>query len=80
MIRYSLSVSLSIDIVPIAQHKEGVLDKANELLESLKACGIRAKLDDSDNSPGWKFAEYEMKGVPVRIEIGPKDIDRKSVV
>ena len=67
-------------IVPIAQHKEGVLDKANELLESLKACGIRAKLDDSDNSPGWKFAEYEMKGVPVRIEIGPKDIENNQCV
>lgn len=67
-------------IVPIAQHKEGVLEKANELLESLKACGIRAKLDDSDNSPGWKFAEYEMKGVPVRIEIGPKDIENNQCV
>lgn len=67
-------------IVPIAQHKEGVLDKANELLESLKAYGIRAKLDDSDNSPGWKFAEYEMKGVPVRIEIGPKDIENNQCV
>ena len=67
-------------IVPIAQHKEGVLDKANELLESLKACGIRAKLDDSDNSPGWKFAEYEMKGIPVRIEIGPKDIENNQCV
>lgn len=67
-------------IVPIAQHKEGVLDKANELLESLKAYGIRTKLDDSDNSPGWKFAEYEMKGVPVRIEIGPKDIENNQCV
>lgn len=67
-------------IVPIAQHKEGVLDKANELLESLKAYGIRTKLDDSDNSPGWKFAEHEMKGVPVRIEIGPKDIENNQCV
>lgn len=62
-------------IVPIAQHKEGVLDKANEIFEKLRACGIRVKLDDSENSPGWKFAEYEMKGVPVRIEIGPRDIE-----
>lgn len=67
-------------IVPIAQHKEGVLDKANELLSVLKKYEIRAKLDDSDNSPGWKFAEYEMKGVPVRIEIGPKDIENNQCV
>ena len=67
-------------IVPIAQHKEGVLDKANELYETLKAKGIRVKLDDSNNSPGWKFAEYEMKGVPVRIEIGPKDIENNQCV
>ena len=67
-------------IVPIAQHKEGVLDKANELLEQLKAQGIRAKLDDSENSPGWKFAEYEMKGVPVRIEIGPRDIEEGNCI
>ncbi len=62
-------------IVPIAQFKEGVLEKAGEILAKLKSLGIRAKLDDSDNSPGWKFAEYEMRGVPVRIEIGPKDIE-----
>lgn len=67
-------------IVPVAQHKEGVLEKAGELLEKLKESGIRAKLDDSDNSPGWKFAEYEMKGVPVRIEIGPKDIENNQCV
>ncbi len=67
-------------IVPIAQHKEGVLDKAGELYESLKKYGIRVKLDDTDNSPGWKFAEYEMKGVPVRIEIGPKDIENGQCV
>ena len=62
-------------IVPIAQFKEGVLEKATEIYEKLKALGIRVKLDDSDNSPGWKFAEHEMRGVPVRIEIGPKDIE-----
>ena len=61
-------------IVPAAMHKEGVLEKANELYNTLKAAGIRVKLDDSENSPGWKFAEYEMKGVPVRVEIGPRDI------
>lgn len=67
-------------IIPIAQHKEGVLDKASELYETLKAADIRVKMDDSDNSPGWKFAEYEMKGVPVRVEIGPKDIENNQCV
>ena len=67
-------------IVPIAQFKEGVLEKANKIYEKLKALGIRVKLDDSDNSPGWKFAEYEMRGVPVRIEIGPKDIEAGQCV
>lgn len=67
-------------IVPIQQFKEGVLEKANALAEKLKACGVRVKVDDSDNSPGWKFAEYEMKGMPVRIEIGPKDIEADKCV
>ncbi len=67
-------------IVPVRQFEEGVLGKANELAEKLKAAGIRVKVDDSDNSPGWKFAEYEMKGVPVRIEIGPKDIENNQCV
>ena len=66
-------------VVPIAQHKEGVLEKANELTERLSKVA-RVKLDDSDNSPGWKFAEYEMKGVPIRIEIGPKDIEENQCV
>ena len=67
-------------IIPIAQHKEGVLDKANELKERLAKAGCRVKLDDSENSPGWKFSEYEMKGVPVRVEIGPKDIEAGQCV
>lgn len=67
-------------IIPIAQHKEGVLEKAGELYDRLKAAGIRVKLDDSENSPGWKFAEYEMKGVPIRVEIGPKDIENGQCV
>ncbi len=71
---------IQVVIVPIAFHKEGVLDKAKELADCLKDAGVRVKLDDSDNSPGWKFAEYEMKGVPVRIEIGPKDIDNGQCV
>jgi prolyl-tRNA synthetase len=72
---------IQVVIIPIQQQKEGVLEKANEVYEALKAAGIRVKLDDSDNSPGWKFAEYEMKGVPVRLELGPRDIaDNKCVV
>ena len=71
---------IQVVIVPIAFHKEGVHEKAKELADKLKAAGVRVKLDDSDNSPGWKFAEYEMKGVPVRIEIGPKDIENGQCV
>lgn len=69
---------IQIVIVPVAQHKEGVLEKAAELKERLS--DYRVKLDDSDNSPGWKFAEHEMKGVPLRIEIGPKDIEKGQCV
>lgn len=71
---------VQVVIIPIAQHKEGVLDKADELKERLAKAGCRVKLDDSENSPGWKFAEYEMKGVPVRVEIGPKDIEAGQCV
>ena len=66
-------------IVPIASHKEGVLDKAREICERLKKV-CRVKLDEGDQSPGWKFAEYEMKGVPLRIEIGPRDIENNQCV
>ena len=67
-------------IIPIAAHKAGVLEKADELLNALKSQGIRAKVDNSDASPGWKFNEYEMKGVPIRIEIGPRDIQNGVAV
>ena len=70
---------IQLVIIPIASHKEGVLDKANELKNKL-ACVCRVKLDDSDNSAGWKFSEYEMKGVPLRLEIGPKDIENNRCV
>ena len=70
---------IQVVILPIAQHKEGVLDKCAEIKEAL-AKSFRVKLDDSDNSAGWKFAEYEMKGVPVRIEMGPKDIEASQCV
>lgn len=66
-------------ILPIAQHKEGVLEKARELMSKLSK-DFRVKLDDSENSAGWKFAEYEMKGVPLRLEIGPKDIAANQCV
>ena len=66
-------------LIPIATHKEGVLEKANEVYDRLKTV-CRMKLDDGDQSPGWKFAEYEMKGVPLRIELGPKDIENNCCV
>lgn len=65
-------------IIPIMQKKEGVLEKAAELKEKLGA--FRVKVDDSDKSPGWKFSEAEMRGIPVRIEIGPKDIEANQAV
>ncbi len=66
---------VQVMVIPIAQHKEGVLEKANEILESLKKTGIRADIDETDKTPGWKFSEQEIKGIPLRIEIGPKDIE-----
>lgn len=62
-------------IVPIAAKKGGVLEKCAEIKALLEKSGVRVVLDDTDNSPGWKFNEWEMKGVPVRIEIGPRDIE-----
>ena len=67
-------------IIPIAQHKEGVLEKANELYQRIQKIGVRVKMDDSEKSPGFKFAEQEMLGIPTRIEIGPKDIENNQVV
>ncbi len=62
-------------IVPIAAKKPGVLEKCAQVCEQLKKAGVRVILDDTDNSPGWKFNEWEMKGVPLRIEIGPRDME-----
>ena len=70
---------IQVMVIPIAMHKEGVLEKANEVCDRLKKI-CRAKIDASENSPGWKFAEYEMKGVPIRVEIGPKDIENNQCV
>ena len=72
---------IQVVIIPVAQHKEGVLDKANALYDQLKAAGLRVKLDDDDTqSTGWKFSQYEMKGVPMRLEIGPRDIENNTCV
>ncbi|MEW9123853.1 MAG: proline--tRNA ligase [Thermotaleaceae bacterium] len=71
---------VQVVMIPIAQHKEGVLDKVYELKKSLGE-DIRIEIDDSTNySPGWKFNEWEMKGVPIRIEVGPRDIENNQVV
>ncbi len=67
-------------IIPIMQNKPGVLDKANEIAASLKAKGIRVKVDDTDKRPGFKFSEQEMRGFPTRIEIGPKDIEAGTCI
>ena len=67
-------------VIPIAQHKEGVLDKAFAIKEELLKVGFQVKVDDSDKSPGWKFSEQEMKGIPLRVEIGPKDMEANQAV
>ncbi len=75
-------------IIPIMQKKAGVLEKCEEIANRLKAASvvefddakIRVKLDDSDKTPGWKFSDQEMRGIPVRIEIGPKDIEKNQAV
>ncbi|PEJ59155.1 proline--tRNA ligase [Bacillus sp. AFS002410] len=66
-------------VIPIAQHKEGVIEKATELKNRISKVA-RVKIDTSDKMPGWKFNEYEMKGIPVRVEIGPKDIEKNQAV
>ena len=71
---------VQIVIVPVMQQKEGVLEKAEELRQQLQKAGFSVKLDDSEKSPGWKFAEAEMRGIPLRIEVGPKDIEKEQVV
>ncbi len=70
---------IQVVIVPIASHKEGVVEKAQAVCDNLKDI-CRVKLDNTDQTPGWKFAEYEMKGVPLRIELGPRDIENNQCV
>ncbi len=67
-------------VVPVAAHKPGVTEKAREIAAALVAAGVRAETDEREMSPGWKFNEWEMKGVPVRIEIGPRDIENGQAV
>ena len=71
---------IQVVVLPIAQHKEGVLDKAAEVVARLEKSGIRVKGDFSEQSAGWKFAEWEMKGVPLRLELGPRDIEAGQCV
>ena len=70
---------VQVVIVPVAAHKPGVLEKCRELAENLSKVA-RVKLDDSDKQPGWKFAQWEMKGVPLRIEVGPRDLEKNQCV
>mgnify|MGYP004514319493 FL=1 len=71
---------IQVVVIPVAQHKEGVIE-ANEAVKArLTAAGLRVKMDASENSPGWKFSEYEMKGVPLRLELGPKDMEKNQCV
>ena len=71
---------IQIMIVPIRQQQEGVLDRAYALEKELKQAGLRVRVDTSDKSPGWKFSEAEMRGIPLRIELGPKDIEQNQCV
>ena len=70
---------IQVVVIPVAANKPGVIPAARELADMVKAAGIRVKLDESDKSAGWKFSEYEMKGVPIRVEIGPRDIEAGNV-
>ena len=70
---------VQVCVIPIQQKKEGVLDKAYELRDILSK-SVRVKVDDTDKTPGWKFSEAEMRGYPIRVEIGPKDIEAGKCV
>lgn len=70
---------IQVVVIPVAQQKPGVIPAARELFKELKDAGLRVKIDESDKTPGWKFSEYEMKGVPIRVEIGPRDIEAGNV-
>ncbi len=71
---------IQVIVIPVAQHKEGVIEANQAVVDRLKAAGFRVKMDASEQSPGWKFAQYEMKGVPLRLELGPKDMEKNQCV
>ncbi|MFA5283560.1 MAG: proline--tRNA ligase [Bacilli bacterium] len=71
---------IQVVIIPIQMAKEGVMKKCHEIYKIVKKLNLRVKMDDSDHTPGWKYAEYEMKGIPLRIELGPRDIEKDQVV
>lgn len=71
---------VQVDVIPIMQNKDGVLDKAYEVKEALAKAGLRVKVDDTDKKPGWKFSEQEMRGIPVRVEMGPRDIEAGQAI
>lgn len=71
---------VQVDIIPIMQNKDGVLAKAEEVRQKLADAGLRVKVDDSDKNPGWKFAEQEMRGIPIRVEMGPRDIEAGQAI
>ena len=70
---------IQVVIVPIRQQAEGILEKCDEIAKKLRSVGVRVKVDVSDHTPGWKFAEWEMKGVPLRLELGPRDLAEGKV-
>jgi len=71
---------VQVDVIPIMQNKDGVLNKAYEVKEVLVKAGLRVKVDDTDKKPGWKFSEQEMRGIPVRVEMGPRDIEAGQAI
>ena len=71
---------VQVDVIPIMQNKDGVLNKAYEVKEALAKAGLRVKVDDTDKKPGWKFSEQEMRGIPVRVEMGPRDIEAGQAI
>lgn len=70
---------IQVVVIPVVQQKPGVIPAARELEKMLKDVDIRVKLDESDKTPGWKYSEYEMKGIPLRVEVGPRDIENGVV-
>ena len=71
---------VQVDVIPIMQNKDGVLNKAYEVKEALVKADLRVKVDDTDKKPGWKFSEQEMRGIPVRVEMGPRDIEAGQAI